>query len=331
MKTSITKILIFIIIFSFISGCSRRNFIEIDPIITFGERGKKEGQFLNIDGIAVDHEGNIYVADIKRLQVFDEKGNFLHSTGEAGAGDGQIGNEAVGIAINSKDEIIITDQDNYRCQVFSEKSKFIRAFGLRGTEEGRFLKPQGVCVDEKDRIYVVDNEGDSVQIFSPEGEFILKFGTTGSGKGEFDEPESIVIYKDIIYVADEGNGRIQYFNLQGKYLGEINKKSTPLTVTKPDEYDRDYTGGYFKRDVEGIVFDDAGYLYAANEDEGIINIFNQEGRPAGEFTSSAKRGLKKIQGLAVNKDKTRLYVCDQGNSRIQIFDISEIKEKIFNQ
>lgn len=322
-----------LILFYLLSGCAVEKIKGVKPLLIFGERGKKDGQFMNFDGIAVDSKGNIYVADIKRVQVFDENGKFIRSTGKGGSKEGEFKNEVVGVAINSKDFLICADQDNYRYNIFDSVGQFVSSFGSRGTEDGKFLKPQGVCVDDKDNIYTVDNEADMVQVFSPEGKFLFKFGHTGNGKGEFDEPESIAIYNNKIYVADEMNGRIEYFDMTGKYLGEIGRTSVKA-ISLPDgykkEYETDYKS-YFARDVEGIVFDKEGFLYAANEDEGVIDLFTEKGDLAGIFTSNEQGGLKKIQGLAVNKEGTKLYVCDLGNVRIQIFDIKTIKETIKNK
>ncbi|MEQ8186762.1 MAG: NHL repeat-containing protein [Candidatus Eremiobacterota bacterium] len=321
------EISLLLILICLLSGCTVEKIKEVKPLLVFGERGKKDGQFMNFDGIAVDSKGNIYVADIKKVQVFDEKGKFIRSIGLK---EGYFKNEVVGVAINSKDFLICADQNNYRYNIFDSQGQFISSFGSRGTEEGKFLKPQGVCVDDKDNIYTADNEADRVQVFSPEGKFLFKFGKTGSGKGEFDEPESITIYKNRIYVADEGNGRIEYFDMTGTYLGETGRTSVKA-ISLPDgygkEYEKDYKS-YFARDVEGIVFDKEGFLYGANEDEGVIDLFTEKGDLAGIFTSNEQGGLKKIQGLAVNKEGTKLYVCDLGNVRIQIFDIKTIKEMI---
>lgn len=320
-----------IILIYLLSGCGVEKVKGIKPLLTFGERGKKDGQFMNFDGIAIDSKGNIYVADIKRVQVFDENGKFIRSI--AGSKEVRFKNEVVGVAINSKDFLICADQDNYRFQIFNSDGLFVSSFGSRGTEDGKFLKPQGVCVDDKDNIYAVDNEADRVQVFSSEGKFLFKFGRTGSGKGDYDEPESIAIYNNKIYVADEGNGRIEYFDMTGKYLGEIGRTSVK-GISLPDgyrkEYEKDYKS-YFARDVEGIVFDKEGFLYGANEDEGVIDLFTEKGDLAGIFTSNEQGGLKKIQGLAVNKEGTKLYIGDLGNGRIQIVDIKIIKEIIKNK
>jgi len=64
---------------------------------------------------------------------------------------------------------------------------------------------------------------------------VREWGTAGTGPGQFEVPHSIQIDgAGIVYVADRENGRIQRFDLRGKYLGEWNKygKTYCLTLDK---------------------------------------------------------------------------------------------------
>ena len=57
--------------------------------------------------------------------------------------------------------------------------------------------------------------------YTADGKKVREFGTPGTGPGEFRLPHSIQIDENnIIYVADRENGRVQRFDMQGKYLGE---------------------------------------------------------------------------------------------------------------
>jgi hypothetical protein len=56
-------------------------------IKTWGSKGSGEGQFDMPNSIAVDAQGNVYVADLgnKRIQVFDNDGNFKSQIGDVGS------------------------------------------------------------------------------------------------------------------------------------------------------------------------------------------------------------------------------------------------------
>ncbi len=57
--------------------------------------------------------------------------------------------------------------------------------------------------------------------YTADGKKVNEWGRAGTGPGEFRLPHSIQIdERDIIYVADRENGRIQRFDRSGKFLGE---------------------------------------------------------------------------------------------------------------
>ena len=57
--------------------------------------------------------------------------------------------------------------------------------------------------------------------YTADGKKVNEWGKAGTGPGEFRLPHSIQIdERDIIYVADRENGRIQRFDRSGKFLGE---------------------------------------------------------------------------------------------------------------
>ncbi|MCK4471945.1 MAG: 6-bladed beta-propeller, partial [Anaerolineae bacterium] len=76
---------------------------EVPAILTWGSQGKGQGQFQDPRGIAVDQDGNVYVADSgnNRIQVFDSSGKFLTQWGGEGDGPGQF-KEPWGIAVDAE-------------------------------------------------------------------------------------------------------------------------------------------------------------------------------------------------------------------------------------
>ena len=102
--------------------------------------------------------------------------------------------------------------------VFTEQS---------GSGEGEFASPAGVAVNQvSGDIYVVDAGNDRVQRFDGDGNFISQFGVCGSAGGEFgwgcfgaETIAGIAVGLDgSVYVADNGNQRIQQFAADGTFL-----------------------------------------------------------------------------------------------------------------
>lgn len=97
---------------------------------------------------AVDSKGNLYVSDNNnKIYVYTQDGNLIRSFGEKGAGDGQF-NEIGRLAIDSNDNIYVTDQYNHRVQKFSSEGKFLKAWGSEGTGNGQFKYPYGIAIDK---------------------------------------------------------------------------------------------------------------------------------------------------------------------------------------
>jgi len=68
--------------------------------------------------------------------------------------------------------------------------------------------------------------------YTADGKKVNEWGRAGTGPGEFRLPHSIQIdERNIIYVADRENGRIQRFDRTGKYLGEWDTYGKTFGVT----------------------------------------------------------------------------------------------------
>jgi len=76
------------------------------------------------------------------------------------------------VAVNERDEIAVTDNDNNRIQVFSSDGTYLRSFGTKGDKQGEFNFPVGIAFDKNGLIIVVDSDNHRVQVFSEQGEFL---------------------------------------------------------------------------------------------------------------------------------------------------------------
>jgi DNA-binding beta-propeller fold protein YncE len=96
--------------------------------------------------------------------------------------------------------------------------------GARGTTDIAF-GPGG-------RIFIADGYANArILEYNAAGQRVRQWGTAGTGPGQFHLPHGIVLRDGVIYVADRQNGRIQRFDLEGRYLGEWNHLGKTFSIT----------------------------------------------------------------------------------------------------
>src|SRR5580698_19353 len=80
---------------------NRRPNYKLNIRYIIGSKGKEDGQFNRPSSIVLDKKGNLFVTDTNnhRIQVFDNKGQFIRKWGEKGKDEGQF-NRPCGITLN---------------------------------------------------------------------------------------------------------------------------------------------------------------------------------------------------------------------------------------
>jgi len=132
----------------------------------FGSRGRDEGQFQSMTGIAIDGDGTIYVSDAQALavQLFDSQGNFVRGWGKHEMGGANFSLPS-GIAVDSEHRVYVTDELRHQVKVFDVSGKLLANFGGLGDGSGQLSFPTGVAVDDHDRVYVTERSTSRVQVF----------------------------------------------------------------------------------------------------------------------------------------------------------------------
>ena len=292
-----------------------KGYRQVKSLLSWGGAGTAGGQFQSPRGMAVDKEGNIYVADSQnhRIQKFDPNGQFLLQWGSHGSGPGQF-NEPWGLAVDDEGNVYVADTWNHRIQKFDPNGRFLTSWGMGLVDtqgkaegfEGLFYGPRDIAIDPDGNLYVTDTGNKRIQKFDPEGKFLGQWGGYGTGPGQFNEPVGIAIDSEgNIYVADTWNQRVQKFDRNFNYLTSwpIHGWESQSVVNKPyiavDERNRVYV-----TDPEGyrvIVFDaDGTFLYT----------FGQYGSDASSFNLPI--------GVVVDEEGN-VYVADSGNNRVMKF------------
>ena len=174
---------------------------------------------LDPTGVAVDKDGNIYVADVEshRLYKFNSDGKLVKTVGGEGSKTGQF-YMPQGIAFSKRNRLFVCDMNNHRIQVFDTNLRFISCFGKEGSGEGEFRQPIDLAFDPAGDVYVTDSENHCVQVFSQNGTFLRTFGRHGSGPGELSNPRGIHVDHDYVYVVENRNHRVSVFYTSGEYI-----------------------------------------------------------------------------------------------------------------
>jgi len=81
------------------------------------------------------------------------------------------------------------------------------------------------------RLFISDGYGNArILEYSTEGKRVRVWGSAGTGPGQFQIPHGIAYDRNILYVADRGNSRVQRFDLDGHYLSEWTNLGRPFAL-----------------------------------------------------------------------------------------------------
>jgi len=124
------------------------------------------GDFARPGGLAVDADGNLYVADTlnNRIEIFDADGKFVSMFGKPGDGPGYFARPK-GVAIDSDGHIWVADGVQDRVQVFNKEAQLLISFGGHGLLPGQFQGLVGIATDPNNRVFTSEIYPGRVQQF----------------------------------------------------------------------------------------------------------------------------------------------------------------------
>ncbi|MCZ6535068.1 MAG: NHL repeat-containing protein [Chloroflexi bacterium] len=150
---------------------------------------------------------------------------FLLDIGSRGDGDGEF-EWPGGLAVDSKENLYVTDQSNHKVVAFTKDGEFVGKWGTKGSGQGQFYKPNGIVLDQDENFYIVDSLNNRVQRYTKDGQFLGQFGEGGSGDGQFNRPWGVGLDPEgNVYVADWGNNRVQKLSPEGRYLATFGRSA----------------------------------------------------------------------------------------------------------
>jgi DNA-binding beta-propeller fold protein YncE len=292
--------------------------LAIQSILTIGGRRAAEpGSFNEPKGIAIDRQGNIYVADAQnhRIQKLDPQGRVLQVAGGQGAAPGQF-NEPWGIAVHPSGNVYVADTWNHRVQRFDSDLRFLNQWGEglsdnRGRaegNEGRFYGPRSVAIDADGNLLVSDTGNKRIQKFDPEGRFLASYGGAGNSPGRFQEPVGLAIdAQGNVYVADTWNRRVQKLDRTLQFLQEVSVPGWQSQSVLNKPY---------------LATSPTGEVWVTDPETHRVLAFD----PFGQLTKVVGGGIPALNlpvGIAFDADGN-LLISEAGGHRVQKFAAADV-------
>ena len=318
-----------------------------------GDDGPATSALLNRPtGVAVDGEGNLYIADRlnHRVRKVDAEGIITTIAGMADEGFSGDGGPATGaqldqpsgVAVDGDGYIFIADRGNNRVRQINPDGVITTIPGAEdgGDEpdgEAPFADPRGVAVDSDGNIYVADTGNHQIHVIGDAGVVSRVAGIEGLGDGgpateaRLLEPIGVAIGVDgTLYFSDTGNRRIRKVDTNGI-----------ITTFAGSGQRGDAGDGGLAVEAQfdcpaGVTIDAEGNVYVADkcnhrvrkvDTNGIITAFAGSGEqgPFADETAIGDNGpatsarLIGPTGLAFDSEGN-LYITDPGNHRIRKVD-----------
>jgi sugar lactone lactonase YvrE len=319
---------------------------RVQPVaVVGGARGAFPEQFNEPDAIAFTLEGKLVTADTDnaRFKIYDFKEGIhtLRIVGREGAGPGEfdrgvanrigsfvIYHQVQGIAVDKSGLIYVIDQGNRRIQVFEGDGTVLpeKAIPLhycpeatprcadrmwRPTKKNEYTSLQGLAIDHEGGIFVSDSGTSRIYRLLADGKLDPNFRSPetdpATGKQILKEPESMAVYRDKLFVANEGTGEIEILDRKsGEPVGPV----------------RGFGADVFDGDVEGLAVS-GERLFAVDVQNTRIAVFDLRFETP-KYLMSFVGDYESADGIAIDPTGKYVAVADQGNLRVVLYSLPEI-------
>lgn len=179
-----------------------------------------------------------------------------------------------------------------------------------------FGRITSVATDSQDRLYVLQRKNPPVMVFDRAGNFLSSWGS-----GTFMGPHAMNIYNDIAYTTDRDDSVAVVYTLDGRPLQIIGERGV-----HSDTGCEKRTGPVLRaagpfNNVTAIALSPSGDLYITDGDRNArVHRYSRDGKLLASWGEPGSGpGQFHVPHAAVVAPDGKVYVCDRGNKRVQIF------------
>ncbi|MGA2016658.1 MAG: immunoglobulin domain-containing protein, partial [Opitutaceae bacterium] len=317
---------------------------------TAGAIGAKDGtgsaaQFNYPTGVAVDGEGNVYVADIdndtiRKVTPSGVVTTLAGAVGLTGFADGTGAaaefNAPIDVAVDGGGNVYVADVDNYTVRKITPSGVVTTLAGSPGQgyadgtgSAAQFYYPEDLAIDGNGNLYVVDSDNSTIRKVTPAGVVTTIAGTPGDfGSADGTGPAAQFYYpyaaaldgNGNLFVTDQGNETIRKLVLS---TGAV----TTVAGSPGVEGSANGTGSaasfYYPA---GIAIDSSGNIFVSeqrNNDirkitpSGVVTtLAGTAGVVGGTDATGAAAKFQVPSGITID-GSGNLYVADYGNGTIR--------------
>ena len=238
----------------------------------------------------------MFIADVGSGLIYKYDFNKKRMVILNGVGD-RVQGEVSDIYVARDYSFYVTDVLAKRVLHFSESGSLLKIF----SDAPNLSSPISVFVDEDAKeVLVADENFSHIVAFNYAGEPVYGMGSRGEGPGKFRIITDMIPIEEGFLVSDRIEYSVQVLDRQGKYITHFGEGDLLFpTALAMDKYGRVY------------VAEKAESVIKVFKNGKVIDVIGRNGYGRGEF--------RHISDMKIAKDQ--LYVVDNLNGRIQIFDI----------
>jgi sugar lactone lactonase YvrE len=254
-------------------------------------------QFSAPEGVTIDAEGNLYVADAvnARIRKITPAGivSTLAGTGRSGYVNGASTtaqfNYPADVVLDAQHNVYVADQENHCIRKITPQGTVstFAGTGASGFKDGvgkqaQFSIPDGLAIDAQGNVYVTELGNNRIRKITPTG---LVSTVAGGLRGYMDGPSSRAQFLGLEGITIDAQGTLYVAEFAGNRIRKITADGTVSTLAGSGT--KSYADGLSKsaqfNGPTGLTLDAQGNVYVAELGNNCIRKIT----PAGEVSTLA--------------------------------------------